>query len=1006
MSDAMAHARGRERAPSHNAYRGAVGSTRQSSVLVTVPDGEIIAARVYVAVDVIGDPELGQRLLSDSPDRALNVVRGAEGNPVTVNVPVVYHDPANEVLALVLPEGDRHRELEARANLYSELARDTQAAVPAYVRDFAVVFGAAGLRAHLERLAERAVGEQRAADGARDVERERQAVDRRRAELAAREQELERRASELERRANELERRASEQDRRTREQDRRAAEIDVSTVDLDRKLADADRIRTEMERARAEMDRARLELERERRRGGGNGSVSNSGSVPAHVDEPTPTSTADRTRRGSEPPAPGRARRASQGAEVPVTQPGVHTDLLGDLSTPMTVALAGGAAMTSVPTVRPDSEIPTRPVAALSDDPDHTPLPPPAVPPETSPFELLGADDAPVLPLASDPITTTTADGPLGNGDAWCEGFAMSDRLASVVLEDGRVRVAVRVPPTSAGPFTSSPLDVRLLVHRQAEYPVITLVIGTPAALRGLGPPHRVVAPLDIANDGDRRTLGQLERDFAFELDVVVDHRRLRRARVRAPLAENVGYVMRAASDHLRAVPAAGASFGRAVTSVLAASHDLLGLEHPEHGELRADKLESLSTANQVRRALAMARRFIKPAREDYLVTVRGFPLARWRELRASVLTRAVAMGLWLGPELAQAAVSEGLARSRKDLIGKLDAGFAALLADAVANDLDPDAIEDNRKALAEEAQALGLAGGALVSDAEPVVSGTISSRAATPAPARGRTVPELIALLDDRQRRVEAALELCERGDASAVRPVMNAVRRMGRSEAVRVLGAMVKLGPAAAPALTAALASSKAFLRHGCALALALLRTEAGTEAVVDALLAEPTEIWREIARAVGHIGPPALMPLAARLGRLGDRAGAAEKERIAWAMAHVGVRGGKAAVQTLAAGQSAVAPVAAMALERLEPASRDDVHGRQPVREVTVNRAFSRRFFEALERGLPEVAAGELQAMDASGPMELLDEADLIDDLDESTDDDAGSEAELDESDLLPG
>jgi hypothetical protein len=566
----------------------------------------------------------------------------------------------------------------------------------------------------------------------------------------------------------------------------------------------------------------------------------------------------------------------------------------------------------------------------------------------------------------------------------------MGDRPARVVLEDGRVRVAVRVPTTSAGPFTSSPLDVRLLVHRQAEYPVVTLVIGTPAALRGLGPPHRVVAPLDIASDGDRRILGQLEKDFAFELDIVVDRRRLRRGRERAPLAENVGYVVRAASDHLRAVPAAGASFGRAVASVLAASHDLLGLEHPEHGELRADKLESLSTANQVRRALAMARRFIKPAREDYLVTVRGFPLARWRELRESVLTRAVAMGLWLGPELAQAAVSEGLARSRKDLIGKLDAGFAALLADAVANDLDADAIEDNRKALAEEAQALGLAGGgALVSDAEPGAAGTISPRAATPAPARGRSVSELIALLDDRQRRVEAALELCERGDESAVRPVMNAVRRMGRSEAVRVLGAMVKLGPAAAPAPTAAPASAKA-----------------GTEAVVDALLAEPTEIWREIARAVGHIGPPALMPLAARLGRLGDRAGAAEKERIAWAMAHVGVRGGKAAVQTLAAGQSAVAPVAAMALERLEPASRDDVHGRQPVREVTVNRAFSRRFFEALERGLPDVAAGELQAMDASGPMELLDEADLIDDLDESTDDDAGSEAELDESDLLPG
>src|SRR5205085_6564748 len=101
----MAIPRGRERAPSHNAYRGTVGATRQSSVLVTLPSGEIVAARVYVAVDVIADAELGQRLLSDLPDRGLNVVRSAEGQAVTITVPVIYHDPANEVFALVLPEG-------------------------------------------------------------------------------------------------------------------------------------------------------------------------------------------------------------------------------------------------------------------------------------------------------------------------------------------------------------------------------------------------------------------------------------------------------------------------------------------------------------------------------------------------------------------------------------------------------------------------------------------------------------------------------------------------------------------------------------------------------------------------------------------------------------------------------------------------------------------------------------------------------------------------------------
>jgi len=64
-------------------------------------------------------------------------------------------------------------------------------------------------------------------------------------------------------------------------------------------------------------------------------------------------------------------------------------------------------------------------------------------------------------------------------------------------------------------------------------------------------------------------------------------------------------------------------------------------------------------------------------------------------------------------------------------------------------------------------------------------------------------------------------------------------------------------------------------------------------------------------------------------------------------------------------------------------------------QPNRDVTVNRQFSRRFFEALESDRPEVAAAALHDLDASGPQEL-DDADVIVEEDE--------EAELDESDLI--
>ena len=851
--------------------------------------------QVYVAVDVAADPELGQRLLSDDPARALNVVRTADGGALVLTTPVVYHDPANQLMVLVLAEHDRHRELAERAHLLTEMAADPATPVPRYARDFQVVFGARGLRAFLEEKADRAVAEARAGEAERELERERSVAERRRAEVAAQAAEVQRVRDELERRHKELE--------------RREAELDLLRADLDR--------------ARAETERLRAELERR----------------PA-------------------------ARSVSDDASTGPFD--LHEGTDQDL-------------------------IPTANQAAL-DDPreEATTIGPP-----------------PELPPGADPLLAVTSDVPAPAGlDPWLEAFVAGAAPSAIAAEDGLVRLAVRAP----GTLGRGPLDVRLQLHRTPHYPVVTIALSTPIGLRG-GEDPKVVAVLDIAAETDRKVLAVLARKFALTCDLLCEGRR-RRVIVTAPLEENAAYVARAAHEHLRTL-AAEASAGAAPSLARASQllgdpgFDFLGAQHPEASEFRDDKLGQLATANQVRRALAIARRFTRPAREDYLVTVRGYALSRWHERRRQVLARAVEWGLWMGTELAQAAVSEGMARSKKDLVARLETAFGNLLADAAANDLDADAADDNRKALAEEAKALGIAGGngaarTVASQDAPAASGTIEKDG---APARvdprGRSVEDLLRLLEDRQQRVAAALELCDRGDPRAVRPVINAVRRMGRAEAVRVLGACVKFGEAAAPALTAGLGSSKAFLRHGCALALGMLRTESGTEAVIELMLSEPTEIWRELARAVGQIGPQALMPLAARMGRLGSGAAPAVRERVAWAMAHIGVRGGKGAVETLSTGASVVAPVARHALDLMAPAARDDLRGTGPGREVTVNRAFSRKFFEALgQGGLQAAATAELEALDASSPMELLDEADLID----VDGDDGGEDEELDESDLI--
>src|ERR1051325_10608336 len=136
---------------------------------------------------------------------------------------------------------------------------------------------------------------------------------------------------------------------------------------------------------------------------------------------------------------------------------------------------------------------------------------------------------------------------------------------------------------------------------------------------------------------------------------------------------------------------------------------------------------------------------------------------------------------------------------------------------------------------------------------------------------------------------------------------------------------------------------------------------------------------------------------MPLASRLGRLGDELTPSLGERCSWAMAHVGVRGGKPALEQMAAGTSVVAPIAKQALALLDNAARDEVRvrpGGQPGKDVTVNRQFSRRFFEALEADRPDVAQAALHELEQTSGMEMLDDSDLIVEEDE--------ESELDESD----
>jgi len=861
-----------------------MGRTRSVKVHFACPTGSTVVAEAYPSVDASASPELARGLLEVAPDRALNVARCPEtGDAFLIHMPVVYHDPDNQLFVLVLPESQRHRLLAARSELLAELA-DDDAVVPDYVADFATVFGPVGLKRFLEGRAEQALEERRAAD-----------------ELDARRRAL-----------------AESAERLARDRDR----VQAHAAAIEAKEA-------EVAAAQAELSRRAQEL------------------------------------------ADGERALESQRAELAsAKQAALERGRTPGPRAPEPVAFETGA---------PDMTVPTPAVAATQlYERDQSGDTVSKIHPGASEVQVSVIDQ-----LIPEPQGPTTQEWQVGQ-ETGMVGF---DRT-------GTVRFAVAVDASARRYLSGEHLQVKLQLHRLPGGPVASLAVGPAGAMDEAARLHEVwIHDFDLADATDRELVAALARDFRFALDVYTEQREpVGRRMISAELGDNASYLLAVADAYLDSIAAAERSPARARAMLSDPDFDRFALGHPERATFRDDRLRALGRPADVRRAITVARRFSKPEREEYLILTRGYPLSRWRQRRRRVIARAIELGLWMGPRLAHVAISEGMALSRTELVTVLLRNFAELIADG-GHGLEEAAVRDNWEALREEAGALGVSPSTrrtepIHSEREPAVSGTIGT------PVTQRPEDPLIAKLSRDDQRVEAALEIAQRGEAERLPMLFEAIGQMNRSDAGRVLGAIPAFGHAAVPFLIDGLQSRKGFIRQGCALALGVIGGDEACEALCDLLIAEPTEIWREVARAIGMIGGAAASAVVVRV-----RKGPQHRERAAWALANIVVGDGARVVESLARGRDRVASeVAKRARELAGRAKREDDAVRAPVmgREVTVNRAFSRRFFEALGGVVGAPVGGE-----SSAPAILLQDDDLLDAAEIEDD-----EAELlDDADLIP-
>jgi HEAT repeat protein len=195
-------------------------------------------------------------------------------------------------------------------------------------------------------------------------------------------------------------------------------------------------------------------------------------------------------------------------------------------------------------------------------------------------------------------------------------------------------------------------------------------------------------------------------------------------------------------------------------------------------------------------------------------------------------------------------------------------------------------------------------------------------------------------------------------------------------------VLPALTRFGPAAERWLLEGLKSKKSFMRQGSALALASVKTARAVDALAKLLVSEPTEIWTEVARALGDVGTPAVSVLAPLVREVD----ADVRDRIVDALAHACARGNaRPALEALGAARDVgIATAAQRALARVAEVRAADAELRRGhTTEGTVVSGFTRRFYEVLtgggggDTGAVELSAADLEELEEDEAVEFDDD-----------------------------
>jgi|GEM_PF-2002305 len=640
-------------------YKGRLGRTSKTSVLISSHAGPVFPASVYTGVNVTEDPELREKLFDGELNR---VPSPFSERTYDLAIPVRYHDEELRLFVLVIPESLRHEEFKHRSELLNEMAREREV-LPDYVKNFRTVFDAEAL-ATLEQsqlaalTAPAADAGEEASDEAgpnevtvlsksplpappavdtaaleeerADIKRERDHLEKKREELSLKETQLGDVSERLERERERME----------------EVEMNIATereeIDRDRQRLILER--EEIERERQQLEATRLNLEQRELEAAQGGAI-------VAAEEKTQVVTDD------------------QFIEVVEDDP---VDLVLDEKE----ILEEHDVVTSAPSTGLLSE-----TALPADTPD----------------DEFGPDDA-------THITQVPGLNAVHVSSTFDETYASGQDYYTRVV-DGYVVAAWRTGKKAVDRVLDN--DPKLFIQYAVieECPLATILLAS------LDDGHKLSEsfgwPLDVTHDNDRAVIDALMAESAVRFAFYDRKGKLIRSYdAKAELEANVRWIKEKADDFLADASGAAGVFGTATEVFFSDDYERLGsMRH----NFYKSSFEDLRAPSEIKLAAGIVGYWSSGDVFDYLIGNRSFPLADFRAIQRRVVEGALSCGIYLNKPLRELALSEHLVDNKRALARRLLANFAELSVGLKPNDLDPIEQWENWDALLEFADESGV---------------------------------------------------------------------------------------------------------------------------------------------------------------------------------------------------------------------------------------------------------------------------------------------------------